>query len=220
MQNLNPRSSKVHIFSQIFSLKGDPTYADEILVCEGKEIPCHRVILAARSILFKNIFSNKNFKEGKTQRISFNKMKLSLGSDAELHLHRQLWQQQHWPAWAPDQRRHVSDATTGQDVWTKNAWTADSGQCCPAVSLCFPASIYCKKSLQANKKIHLSKFWSSDQNEELAGGVARSWCHDGHHSVLQPGVEDKTEHPLNSPRPGSFIFVNLAIDHFEFLWIY
>ena len=159
MQNLNPRSSKVHIFSQIFSLKGDPTYAHEILVCEGAEIPSHRVILAARSILFKNIFSNKNFTEGQTQRISFSKMKLSTledmlsfvytdsfgGSKAdlpELLINADMYQMPQLLKMC--EQKMLEQLTVGNSV--------------QLFIFTFKHQSIAKKSLQADKKIHLSKF--------------------------------------------------------------
>ena len=45
-------------------LKDDSTFADGILVCEGKEIPVHRNVLATRSDVFKKMFSSQDFVEG------------------------------------------------------------------------------------------------------------------------------------------------------------
>ena len=42
----------------------DPDFADAVLVCQGEEIPCHRVFLAARSDVFKKMFLQKSFIEG------------------------------------------------------------------------------------------------------------------------------------------------------------
>jgi len=44
--------------------KDDPTFVDVTLVCEEEKIPCHRFILAAKSEVFKKMFS-QDFKEGK-----------------------------------------------------------------------------------------------------------------------------------------------------------
>ena len=45
-------------------LQDDPTFADATLICKGERIPCHRVILGAKSRVFKTMFSQKAFKEG------------------------------------------------------------------------------------------------------------------------------------------------------------
>ena len=45
-------------------LQDDPTFADATLVCEGQKLPCHRVILASKSEVFKTMFSPTGFKEG------------------------------------------------------------------------------------------------------------------------------------------------------------
>jgi hypothetical protein len=42
----------------------DPTFADTTLICEGVEIPCHRVFLSAKSEVFRTMFSGDNFLEG------------------------------------------------------------------------------------------------------------------------------------------------------------
>ena len=44
--------------------KADPAFADGVLVCQGKEFPCHRVLLGARSDVFKKMFLQKQFVEG------------------------------------------------------------------------------------------------------------------------------------------------------------
>ena len=44
--------------------KDDPTFADGVLVCQGEEIPCHRVLLGARSDVFRKMFLQKDFTEG------------------------------------------------------------------------------------------------------------------------------------------------------------
>jgi len=52
----------------------DPTFADVTLVCEGKEVQCHRVILAAKSNYFRSMFDGNNFVEGTElpQLVSYN----------------------------------------------------------------------------------------------------------------------------------------------------
>ena len=45
-------------------LKDDPTFADGIIVCEGKEIPVHRCVLGTRSDVFTKMFASKDFVEG------------------------------------------------------------------------------------------------------------------------------------------------------------
>ena len=49
-------------------MKTDTTFADATLVCDGVTIPCHRVILAARSEHFKNLFTKEGFVEGDNQK--------------------------------------------------------------------------------------------------------------------------------------------------------
>ena len=73
----NPAARGNDFVQQIASQKADPTFADVTLVCEETEIPCHRVILAARSELFKMMLSNNNFKEGITHRVEVGGMSLT-----------------------------------------------------------------------------------------------------------------------------------------------
>ena len=73
----NPAARVIGNVQEIARQKSDPTFADVILVCQETEIPCHRVILAARSELFKMMLSNRNFKEGLTQRVEVDGMSLS-----------------------------------------------------------------------------------------------------------------------------------------------
>jgi hypothetical protein len=47
------------------TMKADSTFADGVLVCQDKEIEVHRVVLAARSEHFRNMFANTAFVEGK-----------------------------------------------------------------------------------------------------------------------------------------------------------
>jgi hypothetical protein len=42
----------------------DPSFSDLILVCQGKEIKAHRLMLAARSEVFKTMLTNEEFIEG------------------------------------------------------------------------------------------------------------------------------------------------------------
>ena len=44
----------------------EPSFADWTLVCEGKEIPCHRFMLGSRSPVFKVMFEQDGFLESKT----------------------------------------------------------------------------------------------------------------------------------------------------------
>jgi hypothetical protein len=46
-----------HFVDEISASKGDDTFADATLKCEGQTIRCHRVILAARSEIFKAMFA-------------------------------------------------------------------------------------------------------------------------------------------------------------------
>ena len=69
----NPARGNAYV-QQIASQHDDPTFTDVILVCHETEIPCHRVILAARSELFKMMLSNTNFKEGLTHRVEVDGM--------------------------------------------------------------------------------------------------------------------------------------------------
>ena len=41
----------------------DPEFTDAVLLCEGEEVKIHRVILAARSDVFRKMFQD-NFLEG------------------------------------------------------------------------------------------------------------------------------------------------------------
>jgi len=45
--------------------KDDPAFADGLLLCQGQEIPCHKVLLAARSDVFRKMFLQTEFVEGK-----------------------------------------------------------------------------------------------------------------------------------------------------------
>ena len=45
----------------------EPRFTDWILVCEGEEIPCHRVLLASQSPVFQRMFES-GFKESNTSR--------------------------------------------------------------------------------------------------------------------------------------------------------
>ena len=47
----------------------DPNFADAVLVCQGEEIPCHRVFLASRSDVFKKMFLQKGFLEGGSKKL-------------------------------------------------------------------------------------------------------------------------------------------------------
>ncbi len=47
--------------------KDDPAFTDEVLVCQGEEIPCHRVFLGASSDVFRKMFLQKDFTEGSNQ---------------------------------------------------------------------------------------------------------------------------------------------------------
>ena len=55
--------------NNIGEMKTDLTFADAKLVCDGVTIPCHRVILAARSECFKSLFT-QGFTEGDIKRMN------------------------------------------------------------------------------------------------------------------------------------------------------
>ena len=45
----------------------NPSFADWTLVCEGEQIPCHRVLLGSRSPVFSVMFEQDGFTENKTR---------------------------------------------------------------------------------------------------------------------------------------------------------
>ena len=47
----------------------DTDFTDAVLVCQGEEIPCHRVFMAAKSEVFKKMFLQKSFLEGNYKNI-------------------------------------------------------------------------------------------------------------------------------------------------------
>ncbi len=61
---------------EIGKTKTSDAFADATLVCEGEEIRCHRVILAARSRLFKKVFTQNCFKEGASKQFEVKGMPL------------------------------------------------------------------------------------------------------------------------------------------------
>lgn len=73
----NPVARGNAYVQQIASQHDDPTFTDVILVCNETEIPSHRVILAARSELFKMMLSSSSFKEGLTRRVEIEEMSLN-----------------------------------------------------------------------------------------------------------------------------------------------
>jgi hypothetical protein len=54
----------------------DTDFTDVVLLCQGEEIHCHRVFMAAKSDVFKKMFLQKNFLEGKKLLKHFNPAKL------------------------------------------------------------------------------------------------------------------------------------------------
>lgn len=52
----------------------DPTFSDATLICNGREFPCHRVMLWARSSVFKNMFTHKGFTECENGRVDITDM--------------------------------------------------------------------------------------------------------------------------------------------------
>ncbi len=69
--------SYTEFVSDIGKMKDITTFADGVLVCQNQELECHRVILAARSEHFRNMFANTGFVEGRSQRIEVKGMDLS-----------------------------------------------------------------------------------------------------------------------------------------------
>ena len=45
----------------------NPSFADWTLICEGEQIPCHRVLLGSRSPVFSVMFEQDGFTENKTR---------------------------------------------------------------------------------------------------------------------------------------------------------
>jgi len=58
-------SDKGSLIRDLMIVKDDLAFADGVLVCQGEEILCHRVLLGARSDVFKKMFLQKDFLEGK-----------------------------------------------------------------------------------------------------------------------------------------------------------
>jgi len=56
--------------------KDDPTFTDGVLVCQGEEILCHRVLLGARSDVFRKMFLQKDYIEGTVQITDLDKLNL------------------------------------------------------------------------------------------------------------------------------------------------
>ncbi len=52
------------LMDDLQNLKIDSTFSDAVLVADGKEIPVHKSILAARSDMFRTMFSEQKFVEG------------------------------------------------------------------------------------------------------------------------------------------------------------
>jgi hypothetical protein len=52
------------LMDDLKKLKIDSTFSDAVLVADGKAIPVHRSILAARSDMFRTMFSEEKFVEG------------------------------------------------------------------------------------------------------------------------------------------------------------
>jgi hypothetical protein len=63
--------------TDIGKMKDVTLFADGVLICQNQEIECHRVVLAARSEHFRNMFANTAFVEGQSQRIEVKGMDLS-----------------------------------------------------------------------------------------------------------------------------------------------
>jgi len=72
-----PRDLQSEFVADIGKMKDITTFADGVLVCQNQEIQCHRVVLAARSEHFQNMFANTAFIEGRSQRIEVKGMDLS-----------------------------------------------------------------------------------------------------------------------------------------------
>jgi hypothetical protein len=62
---------------EIGATKTNDAFADATLLCEGEEIRCHRVILAARSGLFETMFTQNDFKEGASKQVKVKEMPLA-----------------------------------------------------------------------------------------------------------------------------------------------
>ena len=56
----------------------NPAFADVTLECEGVELKSHRIILAARSSVFKRMLSQGGFREQQTGRIKIEEMEVSI----------------------------------------------------------------------------------------------------------------------------------------------
>merc|ERR1712008_558379 len=64
-----PPEHNVKLGDQLSEAFSGGQFSDVTLVCEEKMLPCHKVILSARSDVFKAMFSHENTKEGQTNQV-------------------------------------------------------------------------------------------------------------------------------------------------------
>ena len=64
-----PPEHNVKLGDQLSEAFSGGQFSDVTLVCEEKMFPCHKVILSARSDVFKAMFSHENTKEGQTNQV-------------------------------------------------------------------------------------------------------------------------------------------------------
>ena len=64
-----PPEHQVKLGDQLSEAFSGGQFSDVTLVCAEKKFPCHKVILSARSDVFKAMFSHENTKEGQTNQV-------------------------------------------------------------------------------------------------------------------------------------------------------